>query len=103
LYIRRGDFAAAEQTFSDLDDRHITVASDVIRDSQRMVAAARIELELAPGNLSAARAQVDALLSNIDYPQKRDIPLLKILLPTLARLALTEGDPARAQTTRRMH
>jgi hypothetical protein len=37
-------------------------------------------------------------LSSIDYPQKRDVPLLETLLPTLARLALTEGDPARAQT-----
>jgi eukaryotic-like serine/threonine-protein kinase len=98
LHIRRGDFAAAERTFSELDDQHFAVAPDVVRDSQRMVAAARIELELARGNISAARAQADALLSSIDYPQKRDVPLLKILLPTLARLALTEGDPARAQT-----
>jgi tetratricopeptide (TPR) repeat protein len=98
LYIRRGDFAAAERTFSDLDDQHFATAPDVVRDSQRMVAAARIELELARDNLSAARAQANAVLSGTGYPQKRDIPLLKVLLPTLARLALAEGDPARAQT-----
>lgn len=39
-----------------------------------------------------------ALLLSIDDPRKRDIPLLKLLLPTLARLSLAEGDPVRAQT-----
>ena len=98
LYIRRGDFAGAEQTFSDLNDQHFASAPDVVRNNQRMIAAVRVDLELTRGNLSVARSQADALLSSIGYPQKRDIPLLKILLPTLARLALTEGDSARAQS-----
>jgi hypothetical protein len=63
-----------------------------------MIAATRVDLELARGNPSAARSQADALLKSIGYPQKRDVPLLKVLLPTLARLALTEHDPARAQS-----
>ncbi|MEA3176559.1 MAG: eukaryotic-like serine/threonine-protein kinase [Gammaproteobacteria bacterium] len=96
-YIRRGDFAGAEQTFSDLDAQHFASVPDVVSASQRMEAEARIELELARGNLTAARAHADALLSSIEYPQKRDVPLLKLLLPTLARLALAEGDPSRAQ------
>jgi len=98
LYIRRGDFAGAEQAFSDLNDPHFASAPDVVRNNQGMIAAVRIDLDLTRGNQSVARSQADALLSSIGYPQKRDIPLLKILLPTLARLALTEGDPARAQS-----
>jgi len=92
-YIRRGDFAGAEQTFSDLDAQHFASVPDVVGASQRMEAEARIELELARGNLTSARAHADALLSSIEYPQKQDVPLLKLLLPTLARLALAEGAP----------
>jgi tetratricopeptide (TPR) repeat protein len=98
MYIRRGDFAGADQTFSELDDQHFVSAPDVIRANQNMAVEARIELELARGNLPAARVHADALLSSMEYPQKRDVPLLKILLPTLARLALAEGNPSRAQS-----
>jgi len=98
LYIRRGDLGKASQTFSELDAQHFAAAPDVFRSSQSLIAALRVDLELARGNVSAARTQADALLSSIGYPQKRDIPLLKMLLPTLARLALTEGDAGRAQS-----
>jgi serine/threonine protein kinase len=96
LYILRGDFAGAERTFAELD-RLFAAAPDVVRDNQRWVAAGRIQLELARGNLSSAHAHGDALLSSVDYPRKRDIPLLKLLLPTLARLSLAERDPVRAE------
>jgi len=98
LQIRHGDIGDAEQTISQLSDEHFASAPAVVHDNQETIAAVRIELELARGNLPAARAQADALLAKIGYPQKRDIPLLKILLPTLARLALAERDSARAQS-----
>jgi eukaryotic-like serine/threonine-protein kinase len=91
LRILRGDLAGAEHTLGELN------GPDVTLDNQRMVTAMRIWLELARGNLSSAHSQADKLLASIEYPQKRDVPLLKVLLPTLARLALAQGDAARAQ------
>jgi serine/threonine-protein kinase len=92
LSILSGNLDGAERTLAELN------APDITLDNQRMIATMRIWLELARGNLSSASSQAAALLAAIGYPQKRDVPLLKVLLPTLARLALAQGDPARAQT-----
>ena len=91
LYVKRGDFANAQQTLAELDDQRFAGATEDVRSGRGLATAAHIELELARDNLTAARSLADALLS-----QKQDVPLLKILLPTLSRLALAEGNPARA-------
>jgi eukaryotic-like serine/threonine-protein kinase len=97
LYTRRGDFAAAERTLTALD-QYFAGAPDVALDSQRAAAAARVELLLARGDVASARAKADTLLLTINYPQKRDVPILKMLLPTLTRLSMLEGDLTRAQS-----
>ena len=96
LHVKRGDFAAAERVFSQLDQR-VTPERNDYRDRLPALGVAHIELELARGDLAAAHARADALLASIDYPRKQNIPVLKTLLPDLARLALLEHDAARAQ------
>jgi Tfp pilus assembly protein PilF len=98
MYVRSGNISDAEKTLAATRDPHFASAPDVVRESRQSVAAVGVELALARGNLAMARSQADTLLSTMGYPQKRDVPLLEILLPTLTRIALAEGDSARAQS-----
>jgi serine/threonine-protein kinase len=96
LHIRRGDLPGAADVFRRLDE---LVAQDpeAYRDRLPAVAVVRVEYDVARGDIASAHARADALLTSIDYPRKRNIPVLKTLLPPLVRLSLLQHDFARAQ------
>jgi eukaryotic-like serine/threonine-protein kinase len=96
LHIRRGDLARAADVFRRIDDL-VAPNPEAHRDRLSAVAVVRVEFDLARLDVASAHARADALLASIDYPRKRNIPILKALLPPLARLALLEHDFARAQ------
>jgi tetratricopeptide (TPR) repeat protein len=98
MYIRRGDLVNGETTIAATSGPHFDSAPDVVRDAQKSISAVTVELELARGNLSAARSRADALLASVGYPEKKDLPLLETLLPTLSRVAMAQGDAVRAQS-----
>jgi Flp pilus assembly protein TadD len=96
LHIRRGDLARAADVFRRIDDL-VAPNPEAYRDRLSAVAVVRVEFDLARGDVASAHARADALLAGIDYPRKRNVPILKALLPPLTRLALLEHHYAQAQ------
>jgi eukaryotic-like serine/threonine-protein kinase len=96
LHTTRGNFDDAERLLRDLEARFVANPENH-QNLRPGVAAVRVELSMARGDLAAARQQADAVLASTGFPEKQNKPLLKTLLPVLARLSLQEGDPVRAQ------
>jgi tetratricopeptide (TPR) repeat protein len=84
------EFLAAEAYWK----RDPTGNRDRIADLER----SRAELDLARGDAEQARKRITVLLTEMGFPERRDAPVLPAALRSAARIELSGGSPAVAQS-----
>ena len=94
--VHAGRRAEAKMALDEIDS---AFRLDAVKNagSLQLIAVCRAEWLLASGDLDGARATIESLLREIDYPARASLPVLRSALPVAAKIALARHEIGAAQ------